>query len=1735
MREHDVMSMKKLRCIFAAAAMGLLAACGGGEAPDTSGPVDSQASVTGPRALAVGSPGASDDIRVVSLTKVAETRVSRTVYDYTYRLTVRNAGNRDLASVIAQLDSVGAGSTIIDSTSYLGAMSSGQTKDAADTVVIRHDRVRPFNDAALAWRFRTLAAANPESVAASVSQAVLKPGVINVDGVLATSLNPNLLVDSAGGAWQSGQLLIRDGDVYRVIGSRPGADGRTLVSVEPRPFYDAFDKLGFTMTLNPLLYSAKGEPLVPAAAGKRVAQAAGRKAGQPVVDNQLREQLGLPRCIQVETPTTLGAGDLGYTLRVICPLNELLNIESDALKAVSLDGSIVYAGRSTYVFDTDRRDNFVQETRSYDASFTAVANAAALIRQIDAVRGKCKLDGADAVTCSLPFYSPKPIPFAIPVAGGVSIKSSAQFKLQFVITLKASGQVELLGFSAGINRVSGMRDGVTVDRTERDPNSARVSIVPRFSVEGGFEGGVEAGVDLNIGIIANTSSSVAQVGLAIGPHVVAGARSDPSSATGLCKSSSVEGVFTASTAFFPVKAFNFEGIPFFSWPVRFWSKELQSEPLGCADPLTAAAFRFPSPWLRGTDFYAVDEAASGVERDVYRVSGAWLLKKQAGESNPYFEIDLKRLLDLNGLRNDDVAVTASVQFSLDDKGATTEVVTEIHRETQLAHPVVRVHPGTTRPGQSLTVDLTARDKNRPERIANRQVVLNVEPTLDAAPVYTYAMDADGRERYSARFNYKGLTSSLMSAARIEFSNGDVQWVNPKEAADANGQTYTYWPDWDTLDVWAQNGVAVIPVALVLDSKATADKTTSYRFPLVKNTAVTARNPLTLSSNPALIGDRLTLEVFGENLPRDIKVVIPACPRDDSAFEEVLSEGVKRSGQFSTEYRKFRCIPKLAGDSVVTVLDGLASAPLLVAYDGDTPTIVAMPTPTVVGQAVEFVLSTLGDVSRWLQRAVRVVWDFGADLPTKSVELLEQTRAKVSQVFSSEGLRTITAYFLNEYNNIVGRTSTSLSVGPSAIGPVVESVSPLTATVGVPQTFVVTGSRLPDDLSFAVADCSNVTPILVGASATRREFTCTFPVGLASGLRDGAVGLNSNPFAPGLKTFSVDVKAAAVRAVSPSGTIRSLATSFDIAGVDLPTSGISVNVIGDPRSSCQAPHNLTPQGFGVACELFKIGEQVLEVRAGTVVIGSVTVQVRSNVSAVTWTSSNTSSSGTVRFNEAITFTVHGENLRADPVMGFAVEKCGVANTEVGVPSDRARTFTCFFNDQASATAGLMTGVVKDSPGGQVLFGGPENVVQPFKVPVEVSLQPMLFDEFLGSSIDTSKWNIDGWEGTGNDYTGGLGRGIGPVSVGNGLVEFGRLGRISTKNKVTFSGDSSIVIEGRTASTGALHDTSVMLVDTTSGDQILMGDTNYAGWGFYAIGIGSYKLKEASTIGDPTNPLTLGSSTTAFMEYRLTITGDRIKIERGPTLANITQTGMGTLGRSVVGRTFHISIGAAWAYYPATWDWIRVVANPGPPTAGLVGHWSFDNCDARDAGPNALSGTFTGTMACVDGRKGKALRLNGASWITVPTSAAMPSAALTVSYWLHREGLTPSGLENYISKEGSFQAYLNANLTSQFGIQMGGSGLWTGWGNSATLLPTLNDWVHYAFTYDNATRQANTYLNGTLVHSVTETNANAVLRASSQTMFIGRNGSANVYHVKGLLDDVRLYNRALPADEIRSLAR
>jgi hypothetical protein len=207
-----------------------------------------------------------------------------------------------------------------------------------------------------------------------------------------------------------------------------------------------------------------------------------------------------------------------------------------------------------------------------------------------------------------------------------------------------------------------------------------------------------------------------------------------------------------------------------------------------------------------------------------------------------------------------------------------------------------------------------------------------------------------------------------------------------------------------------------------------------------------------------------------------------------------------------------------------------------------------------------------------------------------------------------------------------------------------------------------------------------------------------------------------------------------------------------------------------------------------------------------------------------------------------------------------------------------------------------------------------------------------------------------------------------------------------------------------------------------------------------------------------------------------------------------------------------------------------------TEGLVGHWSFDNCDGRDSSINANHGGVTGAPVCVTGKIGNGLRFNGSSdWIVVPSSASFPKNAITLSYWLHRENnAIENVLQNYISKELAFQSYLMDNGALTAGLWLGSPGFWNQYGSASTTpLPTRTDWVHFAFTYENITRRARLFVNGVLMSDAVDADASAIVRESGHALYLGRNGSSNVYHIRGVLDEVRIYDRALSSQEVGQL--
>ncbi len=226
-----------------------------------------------------------------------------------------------------------------------------------------------------------------------------------------------------------------------------------------------------------------------------------------------------------------------------------------------------------------------------------------------------------------------------------------------------------------------------------------------------------------------------------------------------------------------------------------------------------------------------------------------------------------------------------------------------------------------------------------------------------------------------------------------------------------------------------------------------------------------------------------------------------------------------------------------------------------------------------------------------------------------------------------------------------------------------------------------------------------------------------------------------------------------------------------------------------------------------------------------------------------------------------------------------------------------------------------------------------------------------------------------------------------------------------------------------------------------------------------------------------------------------------------------------------------------------------------TAGLVGHWTFDNGTLADSSGNGFSGTLRGTatpLTTICGVKGDAVQFPGDGTMVEFNNGIntyFSTADITVSFWFRiPEGSTNKTL---VSKRrnntgsccyvgGSFDTRSNAN-----GVYTEVAG-WPGPGQANP--PTTNYnalsarlphgcWYHYTFTRSG--RNLSIYVNGELSRTVTSansihdyTNPNSVLGIGNGECFTRGCGDQSF---NGSIDELRVYNRALTADEVSMLYR
>jgi beta-lactam-binding protein with PASTA domain len=217
---------------------------------------------------------------------------------------------------------------------------------------------------------------------------------------------------------------------------------------------------------------------------------------------------------------------------------------------------------------------------------------------------------------------------------------------------------------------------------------------------------------------------------------------------------------------------------------------------------------------------------------------------------------------------------------------------------------------------------------------------------------------------------------------------------------------------------------------------------------------------------------------------------------------------------------------------------------------------------------------------------------------------------------------------------------------------------------------------------------------------------------------------------------------------------------------------------------------------------------------------------------------------------------------------------------------------------------------------------------------------------------------------------------------------------------------------------------------------------------------------------------------------------------------------------------------------------------PPANGLVLALGFDEASgtvAIDSSASAKNGAIREAVR-VPGKFGSALKFDGVNdWVTVADTTASPldlTTGMTLEAWVNptqmsgwntvmykERGTAGAGLLCYAlyAHDGSPEpagtpgaaGYMRLNpvlSTTDSGVR------------SATQIP-LKTWTHIATTYDGTNQRF--YVNGVLVQTVV--NPGAMVQ-SNGALRIGGNNSSFYEFFAGLIDEVRVYNRALSAAEI-----
>ena len=202
-------------------------------------------------------------------------------------------------------------------------------------------------------------------------------------------------------------------------------------------------------------------------------------------------------------------------------------------------------------------------------------------------------------------------------------------------------------------------------------------------------------------------------------------------------------------------------------------------------------------------------------------------------------------------------------------------------------------------------------------------------------------------------------------------------------------------------------------------------------------------------------------------------------------------------------------------------------------------------------------------------------------------------------------------------------------------------------------------------------------------------------------------------------------------------------------------------------------------------------------------------------------------------------------------------------------------------------------------------------------------------------------------------------------------------------------------------------------------------------------------------------------------------------------------------------------------------------------GLIAYWSFDRCDYIDE-ISSLEGIGYGNLKCVDGIIGKAYYFDGEhSYIEVKGNDEINNLSqFTISLWINSD-VSVNEYMDILSKDG--ECYNRQFLINQhfdrIRVHVGDNGWFLYYDGEKKI--EENKWYHIVEIYDG--NRLLLYINGQIDGPFELHQVAGGVNSSDEPIRIG--GGAPIgcppYWFHGIIDEIRIYNRAISLDEIQEL--